>query len=198
MPIRDKLKAVNRQRSAKAQQTRTEILARLDKPAPQIAAEVGIAVRSVHRHIANARAEMIQANQESVSEWRKAQLDELNKMREILADNKLSAGRRIELTLAILREEIKLCGTAAESRAIVAHVSNNVDPKTLPLYRRFIHETRWVPEAAFERIWALCRELEELPGTKPSAEPPDDSPLWHDEEEEQKLLTDGEDADATD
>lgn len=190
---RQKLRAINRRRSAKAQETRAAVLASINdkKPAVQIAAELGLTRQTVHRHIAAARQEMIAANQDSISEWRKAQLGELNQMREILADNKISAGRRIELTLAILREEIKLCGTSAESRSVIAHVSPNVDPKTLPLYRRFIHETRYVPEEKFEHIWALCRELEELPGSKPMAQPPEDSPLWHDDEP--KLLTEGTD-----
>jgi transposase len=155
MNPRQALGATNRQRSIKAQETRAEVLARAEKPASQIAAEVGISVRSVHRHIAQAREEMIRTNRDSVIEWRNAQLDELNKMREILADNKISAGRRIELTLAILREEIKLCGTAAPSQS----VSVNVTPSSDLNYLKFKSACANLTEAQLQQVFDFAASL---------------------------------------
>lgn len=158
MNPRQALGATNRQRSIKAQETRAEVLARVEKSPSQIAAEVGISVRSVHRHIAKAREEMIQANQESVKEWRRVQLDELNKMREILADNKISAGRRIELTLAILREEIKLCGTAAPTQSVSMNVSASNDVNYLKFKSACADLTDTQLQQVFDFAAALVRE----------------------------------------
>lgn len=159
MSAPSKLKSINRRRSIKAQQTRAEVLARADKPVAQIAVEVGITPRSVHRHIAAARQDLIAANQDSISEWRKAQLDELNRMREILADNKISAGRRIELTLAIIREEMKLCGTAAESRSVIAHLTPNADP----LFLQFKKAIADLTDAQIETVLAYAAGLKRQP-----------------------------------
>jgi DNA-binding CsgD family transcriptional regulator len=156
---RQKLRSINRRRSIKAQETRAEVLARIEQPATQIAAELGITKQTVHRHIAAARQELIAANQDSISEWRKAQLDELNRMREILADNKITAGRRIELTLAIIREEMKLCGTAAESRAVIAHISPNADP----LFLKFKKSIADLNDAQIETVFAYATNLRREP-----------------------------------
>ena len=34
-------------------------------------------------------------------------------------------------------------------------------------YRKFVYETRWIPESAFDAIWALCREFRSLRQRKP-------------------------------
>ena len=54
-------------------------------------------------------------------------------------------------------------------------------------YRKFVHETRWIPEAAFETLWELCRKLSQPPTAETTAAigPPGDSPLWHDDNEAQ-------------
>ena len=88
-----------------------------------------------------------------------------------------NAWRQIRADIAQLR------GLNAPSKSI--SVKADADPQTMGMYRRFLHETRFVPLDAFEEIWALCRKL----SRPPTAEiqmigPPDDSPLWHDDEEE--------------
>ncbi len=63
-------------------------------------------------------------------------------------------------------------GTGAQ----VAVQVNADNPSTLTGYRKFVELTRWVPEAAFEQIWALCRELSQPPSaeTTEALLPPDE------------------------
>src|SRR5271157_5475119 len=77
---------------------------------------------------------MAQINQEAKSEtqlWRDEHIAELNKLRESLEDFLIPAEKRIELALAIIREDSKIKGTAAPTKSIVGHVNG---PQLDPLY----------------------------------------------------------------
>jgi len=63
---------------------------------------------------------MQQANQNAASQfeiWRDEHIAELNKLRESLEDFLIPPERRIELALAIIREDVKVKGTAAPTRS---------------------------------------------------------------------------------
>ena len=128
---RHKLRATNRARKAAAEARDAEILARPNLTPAQIADETKIPLSTVYRRLAKLREQLREANEHDSLEWRKVQLEELQSLREVLSDSKLSAGRRIELTLSILDREVKLVGSAAQSKAVVAHFSG---PKLDALY----------------------------------------------------------------
>lgn len=157
----------------------------------QIATELRISRTTLWRDLQTLSQNLNSGNLAEFEQRRNAHEAELQRMLDYLLQSEDLTDAELGKLFREYKADIaKLRGLNAESRAVVAHLtSNSVDPKTLPLYRRFIHETRWVPEEKFERIWALCRELEELPGTRPTPGPPADSELWHDDEE--NLLTDG-------
>jgi hypothetical protein len=89
--------------------------------------------------------------------------------------------------LAIFNQLAKLLGLNADTRVAVIAVANDAIPaEKMVGWRRWLRETQYVPESAFEAIWAVCRKLSQPPTAATTAMigPPADSPLWHDEEEE--------------
>jgi hypothetical protein len=87
--------------------------------------------------------------------------------------------------LSIIDRVIKLLGLSQERHRIDVAVGVEQDPEKMVGYRKFVHETRWIPEAAFGPLWELCRKLSQPPTAETTAAigPPADSPLWHDDKE---------------
>jgi len=87
--------------------------------------------------------------------------------------------------LSIIDRVVRLLGLGEEHLRVNVAVGADVDPEKLVGYRKFVHETRWIPEAAFEPLWELCRKLSQPPTAETTAMigPPADSPLWHDDKE---------------
>jgi hypothetical protein len=89
--------------------------------------------------------------------------------------------------LAIFNQLAKLLGLNADTRVAVIAVGNDtIPPEKLMGWRRWLRETQFVPESAFDAVWALCRKLSQPPTAETTAMigPPADSPLWHDDEED--------------
>lgn len=90
--------------------------------------------------------------------------------------------------LGIIDRVIKLLGLSQERHQVSVAVANDTIPaEKLIGWRRWLRETQFVPESALETIYELCRKLSEPPTAETTAMigPPADSPLWHDDEEEQ-------------
>jgi hypothetical protein len=88
--------------------------------------------------------------------------------------------------LGIIDRVIKLLGLSQERHQISVAVANDTIPaEKLIGWRRWLHETQFVPESALETIYELCRKLSEPPTAETTAMigPPADSPLWHDDKE---------------
>jgi hypothetical protein len=87
--------------------------------------------------------------------------------------------------LSIIDRVIKLLGLSQERHQVNVAVGVEQDPEKMVGYRKFVHETRWIPEAAFEPLWELCRKMSQPPTAESTAAigPPADSPLWHDDKE---------------
>jgi hypothetical protein len=91
--------------------------------------------------------------------------------------------------LSIIDRVIKLLGLSQERHQVNVAVATNdgIPPEKLIGWRRWLHETRHVPEPALEEIYQLCRKLSQPPTAETTAAlmiPPADSPLWHDDEDE--------------
>jgi hypothetical protein len=89
--------------------------------------------------------------------------------------------------LAIYAQLSKLLGLNADTRVSVVAVNNDgIPPEKMIPWRRWLWETRHVPDSSLDQIWELCKKLSE-PGTPEALmNPPADSPLWHDDYEDDK------------
>jgi AcrR family transcriptional regulator len=156
---RHALKTTNTQRSIKAHQKTAEILARVGMTPTQIAAETGIPRPTVYAHLQKIRKTLREATQQDALAWRKAQLEELAAMRDVLSDAKLSPGRKVELMLSVLDREIKLTGSAAESKAVIAHVTTSDDPTI----RKFKKHSSGLTDEQLESVWQFMSTLPRAP-----------------------------------
>jgi hypothetical protein len=85
--------------------------------------------------------------------------------------------------LAIFNSLAKLLGLNADTRVAVVAVNNDGIPaEKLIGWKRWLRETRDVPESAFDEIWAVCRKLSQPATAETTAliGPPASSPLWDD------------------
>jgi hypothetical protein len=72
--------------------------------------------------------------------------------------------------LAIFNQLAKLLGLNADTRVAVIAVGNDtIPPEKLVGWRRWLRETQFVPESAFDAIWAVCRKLSQPPTEETTA-----------------------------
>jgi hypothetical protein len=133
------------------------------------------------RLAADARATTVQYRQEVLEKLRQAEAfihargwDDPDYMKDLMA---------------IVDRLIKLLGLSQERHQLNVALATNdgIPPERLGSWQRWIWETRHVPEAKFGEIFELCRKLAEPPLLDSiEAMPPEDSPLWHDDYEDDK------------
>ncbi|SPF31610.1 hypothetical protein SBA1_100066 [Candidatus Sulfotelmatobacter kueseliae] len=99
---------------------------------------------------------MQQANQNAVSQfeiWRDEHIAELNKLRESLEDFLIPPERRIELALAIIREDVKVKGTAAPTRS--ENLNVNADVQVIPIEEQIEYANAFAglyPDERYEEL----------------------------------------------
>jgi hypothetical protein len=129
--------------------------------------------------------EQLAANaQRTTAEHRDAQHAKLLVLERFVAEQANMDDPDMVLALLSIHDRIaKLCGLNLERTALNVAVNVDQDPAKMGLYHRFLHETRFIPEAKYDAIWKLCRELAEPPTAERTARivPPEDSPLWREE-----------------
>jgi hypothetical protein len=102
---------------------------------------------------------MSQAKQNAVCQfeiWRDEHIAELDKLRESLEDFLIPPEKRIELALAIIREDSKIKGTAAPTKSIVGHVNG---PQLDALYLDIRQELLDADDATKQEALVMVREL---------------------------------------
>lgn len=164
-------------------QSREIELMNAGKTQGEIAADLGISRQTFWRDMNALTKSYTEGNQTAFGKLREMQVGALLDMAREVHDGKIEpeVGNSIR---GLLDSVSKLLGLNAPQKSVT--MKADVDPATLGLYRRFIHETRWVPETAFEEIWMLCRKLSQPPAAEiKMIGPPADSPLWHDADEEE-------------
>jgi hypothetical protein len=144
----------------------------------------GIDHTTVTRDIARERARFNQLAQVSTGEHRQRVLEKLTQMEDFVRARGGADPNYIGDLLGIIDRLAKLLGLNLERNQVNVAVGIEQDPAKMVGYRKFVHETRWIPESAFEAIWALCRKLAQPPTAETTAAigPPADSELWHDDE----------------
>ncbi len=137
------------------------------------------------RDLQRERDRLNQATLLTVTRHRDQLTKNLLSLEQVVRARGLQHGDYVPDLLAIFNQLAKLLGLNADTRVAVIAVGADVDPEKLVGYRKFVHETRWIPEAAFEPLWELCRKLSQPPTAETTAAigPPADSPLWHDDKE---------------
>jgi len=136
------------------------------------------------RDIRREREQLAALAQSSTAEHRDAQHAKLLALERYVAEQAAMDDPDMVLALLSIHDRIaKLCGLNLERSNVNLAVNVEQDPAKMGLYRRFLHEARFVPEAKFEEVWALCRSLAEPPTAESTARigPPEDSPLWADD-----------------
>jgi hypothetical protein len=92
--------------------------------------------------------------------------------------------------LSIVDRVIRLMGLAEQHHhvSVVTATNDDIPAEKLIGWRRWIRETRDVPESSFDAIWAVCRKLAQPATAETTAliGPPADSPLWHDNDDEKE------------
>jgi DNA-binding Lrp family transcriptional regulator len=154
----------NKNSKAVIEQRRTELAKRLSNGERRgaLAKELGVSRMTLHRDIRALTANFQADNRSAFAEYREAHLKVLQRMAHAVLEEKVSpdvAGefRKYQQDIA------KLLGLNAESRSVVAHISAEIDPAKLKGYRRFVHETRFLPESKLPLVWAFIRTIEEIP-----------------------------------
>lgn len=160
----------NKNSKAVIEQRRTELAKRLSKGERRgaLAKELGVSRMTLHRDIQALTVNFRADNRAAFAEYREAHLKVLQTMGNAVLEGKVSpdiAGefRKYQQDIA------KLLGLNAESRSVVAHVTAEVDPAKLKGYRRFVHETRFLPESKLPQVWAFIRTIEEVPTAQSAA-----------------------------
>ena len=168
----------NKKSNSAIAKRRTELAERLSKGerVGKLAKELGVSRVTLWRDVKNLTLQFSDPSRAAFQEYRQAHLKVLQTMAQAVLEEKVSAEvarefRRYQADIA------KLIGLNAETRSVVAHVTAEVDPAKLKGYRRFVHETRFLPESKLPQVWAFIRTIEELPTAVSTALllPPDEA-----------------------
>jgi hypothetical protein len=117
----------------------------------------------------------------------------LQDLEAMTSDPSIRPERKIQLLHDLLRTEIELRGAMPPKRSESTNLNVNldaVDPATLPEYRRWLHETRFMDAAAKEKAFQLIRSSGLNVRIAATIDVPTSSPLWN---EQQKQIEEGDD-----
>jgi hypothetical protein len=165
-----------------AERRRTVVVKLLTDGIPQanIAQALGVSRMTISRDKALLMQQSRDANRSQFEVWRDEHIEELEQLRGQLEDKKILPARKIELMLAIIQADSRIKGTAAPERSITATVNADVDPATLPEYRRWLFETRYMSKDGHEKVYAYIRAERLNVREAVAVEVPTSSPLWND------------------
>jgi hypothetical protein len=99
------------------------------KTVNDIAVAVSTPISTVYRDLSTLQQQA--AALADFAEYRTVQKQELETLKEVVLSSRMSDGKKVDRFLAIIDRLMRLCGTAAESKAVIAHVSG---PKLDSLY----------------------------------------------------------------
>lgn len=113
-------------------------------------------VRTLRRDVSSLRGQWGKENMNQFEHWRDEHIAELEALRVKLEDPLIPLTDKIALTLAIIREDSKIKGTAAPSKSIVGHVSG---PQLDALYLEIRQELLDLSDGDKQDAMLLMREF---------------------------------------
>jgi hypothetical protein len=143
---------------------------------------------SVVRDLKLERDRLAAATRATTVQHRQKVLEELTQLREFVRARGWDDPNYVADLLSIVDRVMRLMGLAEQYHRVSVETANDtIPPERLIGWRRWLRETRDVPESALDEIYQLCRKLSQPATAETTAliGPPADSPLWHDDEEEQ-------------
>jgi hypothetical protein len=138
---------------------------------------------TLSRDLKRAREELNQATLLTVARHRDQLTKNLLSLEQVVRERGLQHDDYVPDLLAIFNQLAKLLGLNADTRVAVVAVNNDGIPaEKLIGWKRWLRETRDIPESAFDQIWAVCRKLSQPATAETTAliGPPASSPLWDD------------------
>jgi hypothetical protein len=145
---------------------------------------------TLSRDLKRAREELNQATLLTVARHRDRLTKNLLALETVVRSRGLKHDDYVPDLLAIFNQLAKLLGLNADTRVAVVAVNNadDIPAERLIGWRRWLRETRDVPESALDQIYDLCRKLSQPPTAETTAliGPPASSPLWDDPNEEEQ------------
>jgi hypothetical protein len=157
----------------------------------EYAEDMGITYRTAQRDAALYRERLLMAVDDLIEQEREAAKLRLQELEDDL-EAALTAGTmglkdRIELARGILKDRRELLGLDAPKKTVSQNTNLNldaVDPTTLPEYRRWLYETRFMDAAAKEKAFQLIRESGLNVRQLEAVSVPKTSPLWNEQPKE--------------
>jgi len=141
------------------------------------------------RDLKRERDRLNQAASLTVARHRDQLTKNLLSLEQVVRERGLQHDDYVPDLLAIFNQLAKLLGLNADTRVAVVALGNDaIPPERLVGWRRWLRETRDVPESAFDEIWAVCRKLSQPATAETTAliGPPASSRLWDDPNEEEQ------------
>jgi hypothetical protein len=149
------------------------------------ASETGISLRTANNDrdyfMAKADEGVVDLAARTREEYRAEEMERYAELEVSLADPRIKPDRRIELALSIIRGRKDLLGLDEPSKTQSQNTNFNMDvadPSTLPEYRRWLYETRFMDAATKEKMFQLIAESGLNKRIHKTIEVPDNSPLW--------------------
>jgi hypothetical protein len=141
------------------------------------------------RDLKQAREQLNQTTLATVKMHRDQLLKNLLALETMVRERGLEHDDYVPDLLAIFNQLAKLVGANADTRVSMVAVNNDGIPTAkLVGWRRWLRETQFISEEDYDAIWAVCRRFSKPPTAETTSlcVPPADSPLWHDEDEDEK------------
>jgi hypothetical protein len=113
-------------------------------------------VNTVWLDVRAMRGQWKEKNMSDLEKWRDDHIAELMDLRIDLEDPTIKPERKIELALAIVREDSRIKGTAAPTRSITA----SIDVESSPLFLQFKKHTAGLSEAQIDQVLRLAAARE--------------------------------------
>jgi len=139
-----------------------------NKNKTEIASELGISRSTLYRNLAELEEAWQAGNITEYQYFKSEHLIQIEELRALAENPAIKADRKVELLLAILKEDIKLKGTAAPTK----HITANVDGKLTQEYIEIASLMANVDEEDRIKVVQFIKSLVKPVEIGPECEPP--------------------------
>jgi hypothetical protein len=142
---------------------------------------------SVVRDLKLERDRLAQAARATTLQHRQKVLEKLTQMEAFVRARGWDDPNYLSDLLGIIDRTMRLMGLAEQHHHVVVATTEDIPVEKLVGWKRWLRETEFIPEDSFDAVWAVCRKLSQPPSFESAMliGPPADSPLWHDDDEDE-------------